>query len=108
MSATASVCVTSKPPWPIVEMRQVVRKIEPSRGTPFEDRLWPVATALLILGGGVLCVILATLQYDDPRLGLSGAFLEPVDRRDHAAGDHRRGPLSHPVGCGGACCYRWP
>ena len=35
-------------------MRHVVRKIETNRTTPFDDRWWPVALALVALGGTVL------------------------------------------------------
>lgn len=48
-------------------MRHVVRKIEPTRATLFEDRLWPVLSAQLLLGGAVLGMIRLALRPDDPR-----------------------------------------
>ena len=48
-------------------MRHVVRKIEPNRATLFDDRLWPVLSAQLVLGGAVLGMIRLTLRPDDPR-----------------------------------------
>ncbi len=41
-------------------MRHAVRKIETNRTTPFDDRWWPVAVALLALGGTVLAGIRLT------------------------------------------------
>ena len=38
-------------------MRQAVRKIEPARQMPLEERLWPVLLALFALGGFVLVAI---------------------------------------------------
>ncbi len=59
-------------------MRHAVRKIEPTRATPIDERLWPVLLSLLVLGGSVLGMIRATLRPDDPRLWLNAAVWTQV------------------------------
>ncbi len=52
--------------------RRVIRRVQVQQSASFEDQLWPVNLAILILSGFVLGVIIARLDYGDPRLFYNG------------------------------------
>src|SRR5262245_1018687 len=53
-------------------MRRIVRKIEPAHAITFDDQLWPINVALLVLAGFVAGCIIALSSFDDPRLLYNG------------------------------------
>src|SRR5262245_64002024 len=53
-------------------MRRVVRKIEPAQIITFDDQLWPINVALLVLAGFVAGCIIALSSFEDPRLLYNG------------------------------------
>ncbi len=51
----------------MAKIRRIVRKLRPAAATAFDDQLWPVMVALVVLGGFVMGALLAYLRFDDPR-----------------------------------------
>jgi len=48
--------------------RQVIRKVQTSPVADFDDQLWPVNCAILILAGFVAGIVIATSDFDDPHI----------------------------------------
>ncbi len=53
-------------------MKPKVRKVQTSLVADFDDQLWPINVALLILAGFVAGIIIATSDFHDPRLLYNG------------------------------------
>jgi hypothetical protein len=51
----------------MAKIRRVIRKVMPAAGAAFDDQLWPVYVALLVLGGFLVGVDLAYLRFNDLR-----------------------------------------
>jgi hypothetical protein len=51
---------------------RTVRRVQPSRVADFDDQLWPINCAILILAGFVAGIVIATGDFDDPHLLRSG------------------------------------
>ncbi|MBM4089646.1 MAG: hypothetical protein FJ276_09495, partial [Planctomycetes bacterium] len=47
--------------------RRIIRKTEPARRPRVDDQFWPVAVAMVVLGGFLAGTVLAYLRLDDPR-----------------------------------------
>jgi hypothetical protein len=52
--------------------RRIVRKVEPSHAITFDDQLWPINAALLVLSGFAAGAIIALSNFEDPRLWANG------------------------------------
>jgi len=52
----------------MAKTRRIVRKIKPLADAPFDEQLWPVNVALLVLGGYLAGVILRIFPFDEPNL----------------------------------------
>ncbi len=51
----------------MAKVRRIVRTVRPERPQGFDEQLWPVDVALIVLGGFLIGVDLAYLRFDDPR-----------------------------------------
>ena len=58
----------------MAKTRRVVRKLEPWGEPSFDERLWPVNLALVLLGSFLIGIDLAYLSFQDPRWYANAAF----------------------------------
>ena len=49
-----------------------IRKVQTAGGADFDDQLWPINCAIVILAGFVAGIVIATSEFDDPRLLYNG------------------------------------
>jgi hypothetical protein len=55
----------------MAKIRRIIRKLKPAGETPFDEQLWPVNVALLVLGAYLVGIILAVFPLDHPNLLLN-------------------------------------
>jgi hypothetical protein len=48
--------------------KRTIRRIQTSKAGDFDDQLWPINCALLILAGFVTGIVIAVSDFRDPRL----------------------------------------
>lgn len=58
----------------MAKVRRTIQKVERAEVTGFEDQLWPINLALLILTGFVAGIVIVDGGFDDPRLLHNGWF----------------------------------
>ena len=51
----------------MAKIKRVLRKLNLRTETSFDEQLWPVNVALLVLGSFLVGIVLAYLRFDDPR-----------------------------------------
>ncbi len=51
---------------------RTVRRVQTSKVADFDDQLWPINCAILILAGFVTGIVIATSKFDDPRILYNG------------------------------------
>ena len=58
----------------MAKVRRIIQKVERAEGAGFDDQLWPINLALLVLTGFVAGIIVVEGGFDDPRLLHNGWF----------------------------------
>ncbi len=53
--------------------RRIVHKLQPPASRTFDEQLWPVYLAIVVLGAYLMGVVVSTLSFDTPRLHLNAA-----------------------------------
>ena len=52
--------------------KRTIRKVQTSKVADFDDQLWPINCAILILAGFATGIVIATSDFDNPRILLNG------------------------------------
>ncbi len=56
----------------MAQRSRTIRKVQTHRSADFDDQLWPINCALLILAGFVVGIVTATSDFEDPRILYNG------------------------------------
>ena len=79
----------------MAKFRRVITKVERARQFGFDEQLWPVNLALLVLAGFVAGIIIVQGGWDDPRL-LHNGWVRLMTLGANSGGELRPVPTAVP------------